>query len=95
MALAVPGVGLTDVIASLRPDWPYHAIHAAIRADDRPWATVVAGSIRGALLTGADHIRHPNGLRYVNADGHGATPVPPKYDRRIPCNCPDCAKGTP
>jgi hypothetical protein len=68
---------LAAVLVTLRADWDVLAIEAAVAADDRPWRTVVLASIRGAALTGPDTIRHPNGLRYVNADGAGATPTPP------------------
>ncbi len=83
---------LARIVCSIRPDWTWAATKAAIRTDDRPWRTVVLAAINGA----ADpDIRHPNGLRYVNATGKGApTPTPPRYDRRIPCSCPDCVEGT-
>ena len=70
---------ITTLIESLRPDWTGKAIYDAIKADDRPWRTVVLASIRGAALTGPDTIRHPNGLRYVNPDRGGATPTPMAY----------------
>jgi hypothetical protein len=82
---------LAETILSIRPDWTALAVVLAIKADDRPWRTVVLASINGA----ADpDIRHPNGLRYVNPTGKGApTPTPPRYDRRLPCSCPDCVEG--
>lgn len=79
---------LAGIIVTLRPDWRWLDVFAAVKADDRPWRTVVAGSIRGALLDGPDTIRHPNGLRYVNPT-HGDTiprlPTPAELDRAPRC----------
>lgn len=70
MALAFdPAADLAGVIVSIRTDWTREAVYAALRADDRPWRTVVLGSTRGAGLEGPDRVRHPHGLRYVNPDG--------------------------
>ena len=82
-------LSLDRVVASIRPDWQWDAICAAIAADDRPWRTVVAASIRGALLDGPDTIRHPNGLRYVNPTaGTVAQPLPSpaELDRMPRCS---------
>jgi hypothetical protein len=79
---------LAAVILSIRTDWDEVAVVRAIQADDRPWRTVVAASIRGALLDGPDTIRHPNGLRYVNpADGTTVPrlPTPAELDRAPRC----------
>jgi len=67
-----PAEHLTGVILSLRPDWTPDAVWMAINGDDRDWRTVVVASINGAADPG---IRHPNGLRYVNA-GFGDTAPP-------------------
>jgi hypothetical protein len=74
---------LATVILSLRTDWKFSEILRAIDADDRPWRTVVAASIRGALLDGPDTIRHPNGLRYVNPTGTDTTPPLPTVDEAL------------
>jgi hypothetical protein len=72
---------LAETILSIRPDWTALAVVLAIKADDRPWRTVVLAAINGA----ADpDIRHPNGLRYVNPTGKGApTPTPPAFRRDV------------
>ena len=78
-SLMASASSLAEVVCSIRPDWSYASAVRAIGSDNRPWRTVVLASIRGAALTGADTIRHPNGLRYVNPDGTGATPTPMAY----------------
>lgn len=80
---------LAATIRSIRPDWTDVAIEAAIWSDDRPWRTVVAASIRGALLDGPDTIRHPNGLRYVNPAGDTTVERLPSVDDALnPELCP-------
>lgn len=77
---------LALVVESIRPEWRTASVAAAIRADDRPWRTVVLAAIRGA--TNPD-IRHPNGLRYVNPTDGTHTPTPPTpaelNDPRLRC----------
>jgi hypothetical protein len=81
-------MALADVIETLRPEWSSTDIAKALAADDRPWRTVVLASIRGAA---GDDIRHPNGLRYVNPDGVGGTPLPPTV--RELRTAPTCQHG--
>lgn len=91
------------IIATVRPDWRLEDIRKAIASDDRPWRTVVAASIRGALLDGPDTIRHPNGLRYVNPTSTDTTPPLPTVDEALNpqlCRhefragaCPLCRRG--
>jgi hypothetical protein len=79
---------LARIVCSLRPDWTWAATKAAIRADDRPWRTVVLASIRGAA---GNDIRHPNGLRYVNPDGAVTASLPPTV--RELRTAPTCQHG--
>jgi hypothetical protein len=81
---------LARILCSIRPDWTWAATKAAVRADDRPWRTVVLASIRGAA---GNDIRHPNGLRYVNPDGVGGTPLPPTV--RELRTAVQCSHGAP
>lgn len=79
---------LARLVLTIRPDWAPLDVMRAIERDDRPWRTVVAGSIRGAAGT---DVRHPNGLRYVNPDGVTATPLPPTV--RELRTAPTCQHG--
>ena len=92
---------LALVVWSLRPEWNVQMVESALLSDDRPWRTVVLASIRGA----ADpDIRHPNGLRHVNADGPHTTPrLPSVHEALNPelCDhefrvgaCPMCRRTT-
>lgn len=93
-------VALARVVVSLRPEWRFTDVCVAIQADDRPWRTVVAGSIRGALDPGT---RHPNGLRYVNPAGPSTAPQLPTVAEALNPDlddhgfrvgaCPVCRRG--
>lgn len=64
---------LARLVLTIRPDWAPLDVVRAIERDDRPWRSVVAGSIRAAA--DAD-VKHPNGMRYLAPAGE-PTPVPP------------------
>lgn len=91
---------LSGVIVSIRPDWARDVVYDAVKADDRPWRTVVAGSIRGAL---DPDTRHPNGLRYVNPAGPSTAPQLPTVAEALNPDlddhgfrvgaCPVCRRG--
>jgi hypothetical protein len=59
---------LARVVTTLRPDWRWTDIRAALLADDRAYTAIARSAILGALDAG---VRHPNGLRYVGQAGHG------------------------
>jgi hypothetical protein len=67
---------LARLVLTIRPDWSPLDVVRAIERDDRPWRSVVAGSIRAAA--DAD-VKHPNGMRYLAPLGE-PTPVPPSLD---------------
>ncbi len=101
MALGGDPIGaIATVIVSIRPDWDWTTVVGAIGADDRPWRTVVAGSIRGAL---DPDTRHPNGLRYVNPTGQATAPQLPTVAEALNPDiddhgfrvgaCPVCRRG--